>query len=267
MFRLRLTSVSGFPRTWLNIRWPCSSNRLRPLQTGRADFPHPACPRTFEVRQTSYDLPELRNPRRGKTLSAEAGISGNLRSMCHVSPLPRIRSRQGPFAPPALPGFLTTMAPSDSCPGPTTVIHSRRRSQTALTSPLPPEQVSQVPRQVCRRPLSPTTPESPAAASARCFAVRCQASPVREGWPLSKKGFTRPNRVHAFALRLTSPPSQASHPGSPRRTLSRIHGERAIPMVSTFQLTRPARLGLAHPNEPNDPRRTNYHEPLGHSTP
>ena len=38
--------------------------------------------------------------------------------------------------------------------------------------------------QVCRRPLSPTTPESPAAASARCLAVRYQASPVFEGWPL-----------------------------------------------------------------------------------
>ena len=43
-FRLRLTSVSGFPRAWLNIRWPCDHNRLRPLQTGRADFPHPASP-------------------------------------------------------------------------------------------------------------------------------------------------------------------------------------------------------------------------------
>ncbi len=43
-FRLRLTSVSGFPRVWLNIRWPCDHDRLRPLQTGRADFPHPASP-------------------------------------------------------------------------------------------------------------------------------------------------------------------------------------------------------------------------------
>ena len=43
-FRLRLTSVSGFPRSWLNIRWPCDTDRLRPRQTGRADFPHPAFP-------------------------------------------------------------------------------------------------------------------------------------------------------------------------------------------------------------------------------
>ena len=36
---------------WLNIRRPCVHDRLRPLQTGRADFPHPASPRTLEERQ------------------------------------------------------------------------------------------------------------------------------------------------------------------------------------------------------------------------
>ena len=35
----------------------------------------------------------------------------------------------------------------------------------------PPDRVSQVPRFICRRPPSPTTPESPTAASARCFAA------------------------------------------------------------------------------------------------
>ena len=45
--RLRLTSVSGFPRLWRNIRRPYAQVRLPPRQTGRADFPHPACPETF----------------------------------------------------------------------------------------------------------------------------------------------------------------------------------------------------------------------------
>ena len=49
-FRLRLTSVSGFPRAWLNIRWPCDDHRLRPLQTGRAGFPHPASPNPLGLR-------------------------------------------------------------------------------------------------------------------------------------------------------------------------------------------------------------------------
>src|SRR5262249_50700332 len=35
-FRLRLTSMSGFPRSWLNVRWPCDHRHLRPLQTGLA---------------------------------------------------------------------------------------------------------------------------------------------------------------------------------------------------------------------------------------
>mgnify|MGYP000930133542 CR=1 FL=1 len=42
-FRLRLTSISGFPRLWRNIRLPCQ-HLLLPRQTGLADFPHPAFP-------------------------------------------------------------------------------------------------------------------------------------------------------------------------------------------------------------------------------
>jgi hypothetical protein len=43
--RLRLTSVSGFPLLWRNIRLPCIETPLPPRQTGRAVFPHPAFPR------------------------------------------------------------------------------------------------------------------------------------------------------------------------------------------------------------------------------
>ena len=57
---------------------------------------------------------------------------------------------------------------------------------------------------------------------------------------------TRPKRVHAFALRLTSLSSRASTTRSPRPPPSRLHGERAIPMVSSFQLTRSTRLRLTH---------------------
>jgi hypothetical protein len=45
--------------------------------------------------------------------------------MNHASPLTPIRSRQGPFAPPELPGFHATTTPSDSCPGPKTVINQQ----------------------------------------------------------------------------------------------------------------------------------------------
>src|SRR5271166_671796 len=56
---------------------------------------------------------------------------------------------------------------------------------------------------------------------------------------------TRPKG--SLALRLTSSPSQAPASGSPRPPLSRLHGERASAMVSTFQLTRSTELCLTHP--------------------
>jgi hypothetical protein len=86
--------------------------------------------------------------------------------------------------------------------------------------------------------------------------------PVLVAWrPMS--GFTSSGRLAtprlgfheagpgSLTLRLASSPSQASTAGLPRTPLSRLHGERAISMVSTFQLTRSTRLILAHPSEPS----------------
>jgi hypothetical protein len=77
--------------------------------------------------------------------------------------------RQGPFAPPELPGFHATMNPSDSRRGQTAVIHSR--------GPLPLQSSDTTPGlsgswRVCRYPPSPTTPESRAVAYTRCFTAR-----------------------------------------------------------------------------------------------
>ena len=167
-------------------------------------------------------------------------------SMYHVRPRPRVCPRQGPFAPPALPGFIATTTPSDSCTGTKAVIYSRGRARKALASLPPPAQVSQVPDGSvdARCPLSPR--------GARPLHVLVASRSV-SGFTFSGRlatpiCVTRPKWVHACALRLTSLSSRASHPGSPRRTPSRLHGERAIPMVNTFQLTRPAKLGLAHRN-------------------
>jgi hypothetical protein len=159
LFRLRLTSVSGFPLRWLSIRMPCHHDLLPPLQTGLADFPHPACPRTFEERCSPRGLTEPRNPRQGQTLHAKAYIGGSTssHSMCDARPQSRVRPRQGSFAPPELPGFPATTTPSDSCPGPKTVINSRNQSRKALASPPPPGQVSQVPD----RSVDARCPQSP----------------------------------------------------------------------------------------------------------
>jgi hypothetical protein len=82
--------------------------------------------------------------------------------------------RQGPGHPPCgsapleLPGFDATMNPSDSRRGQTTVIDSRGPLPLPSSGTAPG--LSGSPR-VFRYPLSPTTPESRAAAHARCFTV------------------------------------------------------------------------------------------------
>ena len=55
--------------------------------------------------------------------------------------------------------------------------------------------------------------------------------------------------MDSLALRLASSPSQAPTGRLPAPPLSQLHGERAISMVSTFQLTRSTRLTLTHPTE------------------
>ncbi len=50
MVSLRPTSVSGFPRTWLNSRMAYTGCRPLPHQTGHADFPHPALPNCLAPR-------------------------------------------------------------------------------------------------------------------------------------------------------------------------------------------------------------------------
>ena len=76
--------------------------------------------------------------------------------------------RQGPFAPPELPGFDATMNPSDSRRGQTTVIDSRGPLSLPSSGTAPGLSGS---RRVFRYPPSSTTPGSRTAAYAHCFTV------------------------------------------------------------------------------------------------
>ena len=157
------------------------------------------------------------------------------------SPLGETRIRQGAFAPRALRRFLAHTPPSDSRPGRAAVMDSRppwvRRH--ASVSDHPTGSLRFLDRSVgARRPLPPRR--------ARPLRLLVAWRPV-SGFTFSGRMATltcvsRPNRVHARALRLTPSPSQASTARSPAPPLGRLHGERAIPMVSTFQLTRSTRL-------------------------
>ena len=89
--------------------------------------------------------------------------------------------------------FLATMGRSDSRPGPHLRLfippgHWSRQAR-------PPRRASQVPRLICPRALSPTTPEGPAAALALCFTTSIRLHPRGRTGHLQEP-LTRPNRVH-----------------------------------------------------------------------
>ena len=103
--------------------------------------------------------------------------------------------------------------------------------------------VSQVPRLICRCPLSPTTPESPTAARARCFTVGIRLRHIRKH---GHSQLRHEAESGSLTLRLTPSPHRASTAGSPRQPPAWLHGQQAITMICTFQQTRSARLSLAH---------------------
>jgi hypothetical protein len=164
---------------------------------------------------------------------------GRLLSKLNVCPSRLPRRQQGSFAPRELLRFFTTMSPSDFRTDPSSVMDSQRK----LVVEPPSERTSQVPRLICRCPLSPTTPESPIAAIARCFTTGI-------GFIISGR-LTAPcmrNEAESgsLALRLTPSSCGASTARLLRQPPARLHGERALTMFSTFQLKRSTRLRLAH---------------------
>ena len=163
------------------------------------------------------------------TSSETVNPVGVLRST-GVTPLPRY---YGPLRLPAWPS-----------PG-----YSFPRPVEPPSQVVSPGRVSQVPQSICRRPPSSTTPGSPTAAHARSFTVGCRLHPFGKVGRSQLLGFNEAG-TGSLALRLTSAPSRASTGWLPITPPGRLHGERAIPMVSSFHLTRSIRLSLAHPNEP-----------------
>src|SRR5437660_12738988 len=102
--------------------------------------------------------------------------------------------RQGPFAPPALPGFDATTSPSDSRPSHGLVIYSHAALTDGLRADARPDGSLRflIALSASAAPFHPGE-------SDRCVCSllrgRWQASPYPEGWPLSI-GVTRPKRVH-----------------------------------------------------------------------
>ena len=108
----------------------------------------------------------------------------------------------------------------------------------------PPRRVSQAPRLIFPRALSPTTPEGPIAARACCFATGLV-------WlhPCRRTGHLRfPIEAESglLSLRLTCSPLDSPAPLL-ELALVRLHAEQAIYTVNSFQFTRSTRLILAYP--------------------
>jgi len=136
--------------------------------------------------------------------------------------------------------FLATTNPSDSRRSPPVVMSSHRPLRPSPS----PRRVSQVPRLICPRALSPTTPGGPMAAYARCFATGDGLHRSLAGWPLSTC-VTRPNRVRfRYGSRVRS--AGLRHRGSLRGPPALLPVERAINRATSFHVARPTSLILAH---------------------
>jgi hypothetical protein len=87
---------------------------------------------------------------------------------------------------------------------------------------------------------APNHPGEPDRCTCSLLDGRYQASALSEAWPLPT------SRHEAESGSLTMRPAPSSHwapnAGSPRHPPARLHGERAITMVSSFQPTRSTRL-------------------------
>jgi hypothetical protein len=137
-------------------------DRLRPLQTVHADFPHTACPDPLLPRhapvsqlgrgsraQLSQEVlfRSRVSPSGPPSLFRPMGPAGALRST-GVTPLHRY---YGPLRLPTWPtggyGFPSVVDPDTGSPS----------------------RASQVPALICRRPPSRITPRDPSVANARCF--------------------------------------------------------------------------------------------------
>ena len=131
------------------------------------------------------------------------------------------------------------MSLSDSRPGPFPPLWIPSGRWTVAR---PPCRVSQVPRPIFPCALSPSTPEGPASAPARCFPAGVRLHPLRKTGHLQLI-ITRPNRVHfRYGSQVRIPGFHQTDYSIPLRF--RYTYERATYMVNSFQFTRSARLTL-----------------------
>ena len=154
------------------------------------------------------------------------------------------KSSAGPLRSPVVDRFIATMSPSDFRLGRQAVMCSHLTSAVNLPDSLPAPPDLSGSWQVSRYPPSSTTPRSCTAALARSFAVHV-------GFALYGR-LAAPRFISRGRIRFTCVTADSfgrpglRHSGSPRATPGRLHGQRAVTIVRTFQRTRPVKLRLTH---------------------
>jgi hypothetical protein len=266
MFRLRHTSVTGFPRCGSIAA--CRASRPAPPSSNRTcGFPASGSPENSRLRHTRRITPCGPSWQRlPQILQAPVNGPSSSRGLT-ISPLSlsasfRLRSesliRCGAFAQavllsywrkrvsgqaPSLHGHYPASALLWACPTPERGAREVMSSSAALRlGPRPNGPPRFLGRSfLARRPLSPRrarhlpapVPHLPALG----FAI--------PGRLAARDSLTRPNRVrfrYGSRVRLT----RLRQTGSPRPALDRLLVKRAIYKVNSFQSTRSTRLGLAH---------------------
>ena len=245
MFRLRYTSVSGFPRMWLTARMPCPATRS-PLVTPDVQI--------SRIRRSQIPLPWACTRSCWLLLGRSAQLLSQKREFRR--PLPRVRNQSFPQA--VLPSSYT----STYLAGPLrstgiTPLHRyyaprRLPTRAAETVMLSRPALDHVVHPVgsLRFLLDRSThavpyhPGEPTRCTCLLLPWQWQASPLSEGWPLSSTCFEAETGSLYYGLRLR--PNKASHPGLLRRTLIGLHVEQAIYMTDSFQSARPRKLRLTH---------------------
>ena len=153
------------------------------------------------------------------------------------------RFRQGPFAPPAVTRLHRYYEPLRLPTGPPAVIYSRLA--LAADSPDPTAARSGSLRFLIDLSTA-RRPQPPRGARPLHLLVASRYDAGFTSGRLATPNLRNEAETGSLALRLTSSPSGASAPRITPCTPGQLHGERAISMSSSFQLTRTIRLRLTH---------------------
>jgi hypothetical protein len=174
-------------------------------------------------------------PPSGGVASSVVGVANRFSSSCCKHTFSRAPSLHGNY-----PASSLLWAP----PTPEWAATALCLPPVALRSSPSPSRASQVPRQTCPHAPSPITPESPMYTHARYSYTGNRLHHSMAGWPPSLS-VTRPKRVRlrygSCVRRSGLRPWDYS-----QKPPDCLHGERASPMTTTFQVVRSVRLILTH---------------------